>query len=249
MRAGSGQGGSYIRREYQDTGDTPRGGGIGLGSDAAAKRRARTVVGRLRKEYPDAHCALRFEDPLQLLVAAILSAQSTDERVNTITPELFRRYPTPRDFAAASQPELEEAIRTVGLFRNKARSIQAACREIAERHGGEVPRTMEALSALPGIGRKTANVILGTAFGIPSGITVDTHVHRLSRRLGLCDPAEENTDRVERALLEVIPQPDWIFFGHALIQHGRQVCHARRPRCSQCVLQDVCPRNGVTVSD
>jgi len=210
--------------------------------------RARTIVQRLRREYPEAHCTLDFENPLQLLIAAILSAQSTDERVNLITPELFAAYRTARDYADASPADIEERIKTVGLFRNKAKNIRAACAQIAAGHGGEVPRSLEELAALPGVGRKTANVVLGSAFGIPSGITVDTHVSRLARRLGLCDPDEKNPEKIERVLMELVPKRDWVFLGHALIQRGRAVCAARRPRCSECILEELCPRVGVTGS-
>jgi endonuclease-3 len=204
--------------------------------------RARRIVRLLAKAYPDAHCALCHEDALQLLIATILSAQCTDARVNMVTPALFVRYPDARSFANANPSELEAMIRSTGFFRNKARNIIACCRALVDQHGAEVPATMEELVPLPGIGRKTANVILGNAFGVP-GITVDTHVARLSYRLGLTthtDPV-----KIERDLMRLIPKKEWTMFSHRLIFHGRQVCFARKPLCEQCVLLQVCPRAGV----
>jgi len=209
------------------------------------RRRAQSVHRNLAKQYPDAACALHYENPLQLLIATILSAQCTDVRVNLVTPSLFARYPDARAFADAKLPELEDAIRSTGFFRNKARNIKACCDAIVREHGGEVPGTLEALVKLPGIGRKTANVILGNAFSVP-GITVDTHVGRLSRRLGLSkhhDPV-----KVEHDLMALLPAKDWTLFSHELILHGRQVCHARKPKCTACVLNRLCPKIGVTVS-
>ena len=209
------------------------------------RRRAQSVHRNLAKQYPDAACALHYENPLQLLIATILSAQCTDVRVNLVTPSLFARYPDARAFADAKLPELEDAIRSTGFFRNKARNIKACCDAIVREHGGEVPGTLEALVKLPGIGRKTANVILGNAFSVP-GITVDTHVGRLSRRLGLSkhhDPV-----KVEHDLMALLPAKDWTLFSHELILHGRQVCHARKPKCTACVLNRFCPKIGVTVS-
>jgi endonuclease-3 len=208
----------------------------------AARRRARQILPRLARTYPDAHCALHHETPLQLLVATILSAQCTDVRVNLVTPALFRRYSAAEDFAAARPAELEGLIASTGFFRNKARNIIACCRKIVELHGGEVPRTMEKLVALPGVGRKTANVILGTAFEVP-GITVDTHVARLSRRLGLT--RQTDPVKIEQDLMRVIPKKEWTMFSHRTIFHGRQVCHARKPKCEACTLARVCPRVGV----
>jgi len=199
-------------------------------------------VRKLAQLYPDAHCALHHQSPLQLLVATILSAQCTDARVNLVTPALFARYGDAQAFATADRAELESYIQSTGFFRNKARSIIACCQALVERHGGEVPATMEELVPLAGVGRKTANVILGSAFGVP-GITVDTHVGRLSRRLGLtthADPA-----KVERDLMELIPKKDWTMFSHRLIFHGRQVCHARKPDCAGCGLAKLCPKAGV----
>jgi len=204
--------------------------------------RARRIARLLAETYPDAHCALHHDGPLQLLVATILSAQCTDARVNMVTPALFARYPDARAFAAAKPRELEQMIHSTGFFRNKARNIIACCRELVEKHGGEVPATMEELVPLPGIGRKTANVILGNAFGVP-GIPVDTHVNRLSRRMGLTEATDPV--KIEHDLAGLVPKKDWTMFGHRMIFHGRQVCHARKPLCEQCTLAEVCPRVGV----
>ena len=208
-------------------------------SAAARRQRAGEILGRLRSEYPDAHCALDHRDPLELLVATILSAQCTDARVNQVTPELFRRFPRARDYAEAGLDELERLIQSTGFFRNKARSLQGLGAALVERHGGEVPSTMEELVELPGVGRKTANVVLGNAFGIDEGIVVDTHVGRLARRLALT--REEDPVRVERDLVEIFPRAAWTLLAHLLISHGRAVCRAPRPRCAQCVLADLCP--------
>jgi len=206
------------------------------------RSRARRIVHRLAQLYPDPECALHHANPLQLLVATILSAQCTDAMVNRVTPALFARYPDAAAFAAAEPEELEQYIHRTGFFRNKARNIIACCRQLVEKHGGQVPASMEELVRLPGIGRKTANVILGNAFATP-GIPVDTHVGRLSRRMGLTrqtDPA-----KVERDLTALIPAQDWTDFGHRMIFHGRQVCHARKPKCEECTLNKVCPKIGV----
>src|SRR5581483_107744 len=192
------------------------------------RERARLVVRGLQKLYPDAHCALHYKNPLQLLIATILSAQCTDVRVNMVTPALFARYPDARAFADADLGELETAIQSTGFFRNKARSIQKCCQVLVDTFGGNVPGTMEELNPLPGIGRKTANVVLGNAFGVP-GITVDTHVGRLSRRLGLT--THTDAEKVERDLMELIPRKEWTDFSHRMIFHGRQVCFARTPHC------------------
>ncbi len=189
--------------------------------------------------YPDAHCELNFSNPLQLLVATILSAQCTDKRVNLVTKPLFDRYRTAGDFANASIAELEEAVRTTGFFRNKAKNIRAAGAKIVSLHGGEVPRTMESLAALPGVGRKTANVVLGNAFGIEAGVVVDTHVGRLSRRLGLTRHADP--EKVERDLMKLVPRNRWTLWSHWLIFHGRRRCFARNPDCLHCELLDICP--------
>jgi endonuclease-3 len=209
------------------------------------RTRVRQVLRILARLYPDAHCALNYDNPLRLLIATILSAQCTDVRVNLVTPALFTRYPDAHAFATADQSELEKAIQSTGFFRNKARNIIACCRTLVDKYGGEVPGTMEDLVPLPGIGRKTANVVLGNAFDVP-GITVDTHVGRVSRRLGLTK--ETDAEKVERDLMELIPKKDWTMFSHRMIFHGRQVCFARRPACSKCALAEVCPRIGVTDS-
>lgn len=209
---------------------------------AAVRRRARRVREALAGLYPDAVCSLEHRTPVQLLVATILSAQCTDARVNLVTPALFARFQTAEDFAAADPRELERLIASTGFFRNKARNIIACCRAIVEKHGGQVPGTLEELVQLPGVGRKTANVVLGDAFGVP-GVTVDTHVGRLSRRLGLTthtDPV-----KVEFDLMAVVPRPEWTTFSHRLIFHGRQVCSARNPRCDACALSRACPKVGV----
>ena len=198
----------------------------------------------LAKLYPDAKCALHHDNPLQLLIATILSAQCTDVRVNMVTPALFARYRNVQDFAEAKPCELENAIQSTGFFRNKARSIIACCRQIQEKHAGQVPNAMEDLVQLPGVGRKTANVILGTAFDIP-GITVDTHVLRLSHRMGLTK--KRDAPNVEQDLMELIPKKEWTMFSHRMIFHGRQVCFARKPNCSECILAEVCPKIGVEI--
>lgn len=200
------------------------------------------VFRALSKLYPDARCALNHSSPLELLIATILSAQCTDVRVNMVTPTLFKRYPTAADYANADPRELEKLIQSTGFFRAKAKSIQECCRRIVQEYGGEVPDTLEELVSLPGVGRKTANVVLGDAFGVP-GITVDTHVGRLSRRLGLTthtDPA-----KVEQDLMKLLPKKDWVMFNHRTIYHGRQVCFARKPACDKCTLAKICPRVGV----
>jgi endonuclease III len=192
--------------------------------------------------YPDARCALNYENPLQLLIATILSAQCTDTRVNMVTPGLFARYPNAKAFATADLQELETAIQSTGFFRNKARNIQECCRQLVSQHNGQVPRTLEELVKLPGIGRKTANVILGSAYDVP-GITVDTHVGRLSRRMGLT--THSDPEKIERDLMALIPKKEWTMFSHRMIYHGRQVCFARKPNCAGCALAKVCPKIGV----
>lgn len=193
----------------------------------------------LKAEYPDAHCALDHANAYQLLVATILSAQCTDARVNMVTPVLFSRYPTAEALAAASQDDLEEIIRSTGFFRSKSKNLIAMAQSLVAEHEGVVPQTMAALRALPGVGRKTANVVLGKAFGINEGIVVDTHVTRLTRLLGLSK--ETDALKIERDLVELFPRKDWALLAHLLIWHGRQVCIARRPRCETCVLAHACP--------
>jgi endonuclease-3 len=206
------------------------------------RHHARRIVRELAKLYPDARCALDYQNPLQLLIATILSAQCTDVRVNMVTPALFARFPDAAAFARADHAELERMIQSTGFFRNKAKNIIACCKQIVEQHGGHVPATMEELNPLPGVGRKTANVILGNAFDVP-GITVDTHVGRLSRRLGLT--TEEDPAKVERDLMALLPPKEWTMFSHQMIFHGRQVCFARKPNCEGCTLAKICPRIGV----
>jgi endonuclease-3 len=209
------------------------------------KKHARRIVRKLATLYPDARCALEHKNALQLLIATILSAQCTDKRVNLVTPSLFRTYPTAEHYAGADQQEMEKAIASTGFFRNKAKNIIACCRQIVEKHRGRVPDTMEKLLQLPGVGRKTANVILGNAFEVP-GITVDTHVGRLSRRMGLTVHADPT--KVERDLMELIPKKEWTMFSHRMIFHGRQVCQARKPNCPGCTLAGICPKIGVTAA-
>jgi endonuclease-3 len=200
---------------------------------------ATTLLARLLERYPDAHCALDFRNAYELLCATILSAQCTDKRVNMVTPALFARYPDAAALAAARQEDVEELIRTTGFFRNKAKSLIGMATALVERHGGEVPAEMESLVVLPGVGRKTANVILGNAFGKNEGIVVDTHVTRLGGRLGLT--RESDAVKIERALVPLFPRQQWTMVSHLLIEHGRQVCDAKRPRCGDCILADLCP--------
>ncbi|WP_165068346.1 endonuclease III [Paludisphaera rhizosphaerae] len=217
--------------------------------DAAAvdpTTQARRVVKSLKLAYPEATCALVHDGPFQLLVATILSAQCTDARVNMVTPELFRRFPDARSLAAAERGEVEEVIRSTGFFRAKAKNLQGMAAALDEKYGGEVPRNLDALTALPGVGRKTANVVLGTAFGLATGVVVDTHVKRLAYRLGLTtrrDPVQ-----VERDLMAEVPRKEWVDLSHRLIQLGRRSCLARKPRCSTCPMIEICPRLGVTSS-
>ncbi len=201
-------------------------------------KRAPRILSRLHCAYPNATCALTHRDPWQLLVATILSAQCTDKRVNMVTPELFARFPTPAALAASEQEELEGIIRSTGFYHAKARHLRASASIIAEEHGGRVPDTMEALLKLPGVARKTANVVLGTGYGIAVGVVVDTHVFRLSRRLGFS--TGRSPTQVEQDLMKVIPQDEWIMYSHLIIQHGRAVCMARRPTCKACMLADLC---------
>ncbi len=204
---------------------------------------AQRIVRALKRSYPDAVCALAHHDSYQLLVATILSAQCTDARVNMVTPELFRRFPDATSLASALPAELESLIRSTGFFRAKARNLLAMAGQIVARHEGAVPDELDALTALPGVGRKTANVVLGTAFGIASGVVVDTHVKRITRRLGLTE--SRTPEQIERDLMELIPRTQWVDFSHRLIHHGRKVCVARSPRCESCSLASLCPRIGV----
>ena len=213
-----------------------------LESPAKTTMRAQQITGALASLYPDSHCALQHQGPWQLLVATILSAQCTDARVNLVTPALFKRYPDSQAMALAEAAELEKFVQSTGFFRNKTKNLQACCQALVERHGGAVPSTLEELVLLPGVGRKTANVVLGTSFGIP-GITVDTHVGRLSRRLGLSrltDPV-----KVEHDLMALLPASDWTITCLRLIDHGRTVCDARKPRCEACALSPLCPKTGL----
>jgi len=205
--------------------------------------RALEIVRRLKQTYPDATCALNWRTPLQLLIATILSAQSTDVGVNKVTKTLFEKYKKPEDYLKVSDEELQNDIRSTGFFRNKARSLKGSCMRLLTAFGGKVPKTMDAMLTLPGVARKTANVVLGTAYGIPTGITVDTHVTRVAYRLGLTK--EKDPPKIEQDLMKLIPQEDWIFAGHAIIWHGRQICEARKPKCDECPLNDMCEKRGV----
>ena len=212
-------------------------------TDKDRKDHARRVCKGLERAYPEAACALLHSDPYQLLVATILSAQCTDARVNMVTPELFRRFPDAVSLSSADQGELESLIRSTGFFRAKSRNLLAMARKVAEDHGGEIPNDLDSLTALPGVGRKTANVVLGTAFGIASGVVVDTHVKRLAHRLGLS--ARKTPEHIEQDLMQIIPRNQWVDLSHRLIHHGRRVCVARRPRCDDCSLAPFCPKVGV----
>lgn len=194
--------------------------------------------------YPDAHCALNHTNPFELMIATILSAQCTDERVNIVTADLFRKYRSPEDFVAASQAELERDVHSTGFFRNKAKNIKAASKRLIEVYGGEIPRTMDEILTLGGVARKTANVVLGNAFGIASGVVVDTHVMRLSQRLGLTE--NKTPEKIEKDLQELVPKKHWVMFPHWMIFHGRQVCNARKPKCPECKLSDICPSFPIT---
>jgi endonuclease-3 len=201
------------------------------------------IIKRLKKEYPDAHCALNYNNPFELLIATILSAQCTDVRVNKVTAELFRKYQTPQDYLNVSQEEFEQDIRSTGFYRNKAKNIQSACQKIIDDFNGEIPRDIDQLLTLNGVARKTANVVLGNAFGKASGVVVDTHVRRLSNRLGLTK--QQNPVKIEQDLNKLVPEKHWVMFPHWLIFHGRQVCKARKPNCLECVLEDICPKVGL----
>jgi len=204
---------------------------------------AALYYGRLTDSYPDAHCALDHRNAFELLAATILSAQCTDVRVNMVTPSLFARYPGAHELANAEQEEVEELIRSTGFFRSKAKNLIGMARALVERHGGEVPRSMAELTALPGVGRKTANVILGNAFGQNDGVVVDTHVARLAHRLGLV--TGDDPVKIERKLMELFPREQWTMLSHLLIEHGRRICDARKPRCGECFLADTCPSSTI----
>lgn len=210
---------------------------------AEKKKQTAEVIKRLKKAYPGAHCALIHTTPFELLIATILSAQCTDVRVNIVTANLFRKYRSPADFVNVSLGELEKDIHSTGFFRNKAKNIQAACKRIIEEYGGKVPQTMDEMLTLGGVARKTANVVMGNAFGIASGVVVDTHVSRLSQRLGLTK--NKTPEKIERDLEQLVPKKNWVMFPHWLIYHGRQVCIARKPKCAECSLADICPKIGI----
>jgi endonuclease-3 len=203
------------------------------------KKRTAEVIKRLKKAYPDAHCALNHSNAFELMIATILSAQCTDERVNIVTADLFRKYRDPGDYLNVTQQELEKDIHSTGFFRNKSKNIQAACKRLIDVYNSEIPQTMEEILTLGGVARKTANVVLGNAFGIASGVVVDTHVGRLSQRLGLT--SNDNAEKIEKDLMELVRKKHWIMFPHWMIFHGRQVCIARKPKCEICVLGDICP--------
>jgi endonuclease-3 len=225
----------------------PKGGGTGLRESSAARQaRAARLLARLRETYPDARCALHHDSALKLLVATILSAQCTDERVNQVTPGLFRRYPDARALADADPADLEAAIRSTGFFRNKTKSLRGMARMLCDEFAGQVPNTMEDLLRLPGVARKTANCVLGTWFGKNEGIVVDTHVGRLAERLALAPRARNSKDaeRIEQDLMELFPRESWTYLAHALMQHGREVCPARKPKCGECPLAEDCPSAG-----
>ncbi len=208
--------------------------------------RALEIIERLKNEYPDAHCELIHSNAFELLVATILSAQCTDMRVNIVTANLFRKYRQPQDFLDVAPEELEQDIRSTGFFRNKAKSIRGASQKIIENFGGEMPQTMEELLTLDGVARKTANVVLGNAFGIASGVVVDTHVLRVSQRLGLTENI--TPEKIEKDLQELVPKEDWIMFPHWLISHGRKICQARKPKCAECVLENLCPSSRLKIA-
>ena len=207
------------------------------------RERTAAIIEGLKETYPDAHCELNYRNPLQLVIATILSAQCTDKQVNIVTADLFKKYRSAQAFAEAAVEELMNDIRRIGFFRNKAKNIKACCERLLEAHGGEVPQTMDELTALGGVGRKTANVVLGNAFDINVGVVVDTHVARLSNRLGLTK--QTTPEKIEKELMKLVPQPDWTMFSHWLIWHGRRRCSARKPDCAECELAALCPRKGV----
>jgi endonuclease-3 len=207
------------------------------------KQRTRKIVAQLKRAYPDAKCSLNHSNAFELLIATILSAQCTDERVNIVTADIFRKYRKPEDYLKVSPATLQNDIRTTGFFRNKTKSIQGTAKALLEKYGGRVPQTMDELLELPGVARKTANVVLGNAFGIFSGVVVDTHVTRLSRRLGLTK--EKPAEKIEKDLVQIVPKKDWVIFSHLLIAHGRKICKARKPQCEDCVIEKYCPSSYV----
>ncbi len=209
----------------------------------AATQAIPTLIERLNKAHPDARYELNYESPFQLLIATILAAQATDERINRVTPDLFAKYPDAAAFARADRAELEQDLKPTGFYRNKAKAVQECCRELVERFGGEVPPRMDDLVTLPGVARKTANVVLTNAFRIPSGVIVDTHVARVSQRLGLS--AEKKPEKIEQDLMRLVPKDRWVQFGPALVLHGRYVCTSAKPRCGECLFNDLCPKIGV----
>jgi endonuclease-3 len=213
----------------------------------AKTARLKKIIAGFQRTYPEAHCELIHVDPLQLLIATILSAQCTDKRVNIVTKDLFKKYRSTADFANAPTVELEQAIKSTGFFRNKAKNIQNCCRKLVEQHGGRVPRTMEELIQLGGVGRKTANVVLGNAFNVVVGVIVDTHAMRLSQRLGLTK--EKTPERIERDLMKLLPRTHWLLFSHWLVWHGRRRCYARKPDCANCEVLKWCPRIGVKINN
>jgi endonuclease-3 len=203
------------------------------------KKQVQKIIGILKRTYPDAKCSLNHSSPFELLIATILSAQCTDERVNIVTADLFRKYRKPEDYLNVPTRQLEKDIRTTGFFRNKTKSIQGTARTLTEQYGGKVPETMDELLELPGVARKTANVVLGNAFGIKAGVVVDTHVARLSHRLGFSQ--EKSPEKIEQDLIKLVPRKDWVIFPHLMIYHGRKVCKARNPLCAECVIEKYCP--------
>ena len=213
----------------------------------AKTARLKKIIAGFEKTYPEAHCELTYADPLQLLIATILSAQCTDKRVNIVTKDLFKKYRSAADFADASRTELERFIKSTGFFRSKARNIQNCCRKLVERHGGQVPRTMEELIQLDGVGRKTANVVLGNAFNVVVGVIVDTHAMRLSHRLGLTK--EKTPEKIEQDLMKLLPRSHWLLFSHWLVWHGLRRCYARKPDCVNCEVKKFCPQIGVKINN
>jgi endonuclease-3 len=208
-------------------------------SNQELKEQVRKIIRLLKRAYPDAKCSLNHSNAFELLIATILSAQCTDARVNIVTQDLFRKYRKPEDYLKVSPGELQKDIRTTGFFRNKTKSIQGTARVLTEQYGGEVPATIEELLELPGVARKTANVVLGNAFGVSAGVVVDTHVTRLSRRLGLTE--QKSAEKIEKDLIEIVPKKDWVIFPHLFIAHGRKICKARNPLCAECVVEKLCP--------